>query len=263
MLKIGIIGGSGLEDVAGIEYIGEISLETSYGKPSSPFKHFKSDNAEFFVLSRHGIKHELSPAHVNYRANVMGFKQLNVDAVYAFSSVGGINSALKAGSLVLLDNAVDYTAGRIRSLFTMIHQGVYHVDLTFPFCGDLRNSMSKAAKSIGVALVENGTYICTSGPRLETAAEIKLYDRWGMDVVGMTLFPEVTMFREAEICYCCVAVVANVAAGLSGDKLLKPEEIIAEGKKAMYSVSRLIAEVPRHITTCTCGCQNALDGAKM
>ncbi len=125
MLKIGVIGGSGLENVTGIEPIGEVTVETSYGEPSSPFKHYKTQDAEYFLLSRHGVNHHLQPSQVNYAANVDAFKKLGVDCVISFSSVGGINPRYTSSSLVLIDNAMDFTSGRERTLFNTTDKGVY------------------------------------------------------------------------------------------------------------------------------------------
>lgn len=259
MIKLGVISGSGLDNIAGVNYVEDIEVDTKYGKPSAPYKHYRSDIAEYYVLSRHGNSHELAPDMINYRANVMGFKELGVKQVVTFSAVGGINKDYPVGSLVLMDNAIDMTSGRINTFFT--EGNITHVDLTYPFCHDMRKALQNTADSLGTELKQSGVYVCTNGPRLETSAEINMYKMFGADVVGMTLFPEVILFREAELCYANISLISNTAAGVVADHKLTCDEMVEEGKKATQNISKIIAELPKFMTDRACLCGEALQGA--
>lgn len=260
MIKIGIIGGSGLEDIKGIEYEGERVLETPYGEPSSPYRLYRFGDCTFYIISRHGVKHQIPPHAVNYRANIWGFKSLGVDRIVAFSAVGSLNTNFGSGSLLLAHNAIDFTSGRAATFYDK--DSCVHVDLTYPFCHNLRDTVKEAALAGNVDLYDGGVYLCTNGPRFETAAEIKLFSSFGADVVGMTMFPEVSLAREAEICYASVNIVTNLAAGIETEKKLTMDEVAENGAKAAENVKKIISFLPNFVSQGRfCLCSNALKGS--
>ncbi len=260
MIKVGIIGGSGLENINGIDYKGEINIDTDYGNPSSSYKEYYLRNCIFYILSRHGLNHNIPPHKVNYRANISGFKKLGVTHIVAFSAVGSLNKKFQTGSLLLPDNAIDFTKNRVNTFFE--DNNCVHIDLTYPFCKNLRDKIIEITKYKNIDIFDGGTYLCTEGPRFETAAEIKMYSNLGADVVGMTLFPEVTLCREAEICYSSINTVTNLAAGIKEDKKLTMDEVAEIGSKSSKFACSIIQGLSEILLTeRTCRCKDALKGA--
>lgn len=256
-MPIGLIGGSGLYDIDGLAPKEELSLSTPYGEPSSLYRRLVLDGTELIFLARHGIPHATPPHKVNYRANMWGFKSLGVEEIISVGAVGGINSGMRPGSLVVLDQIIDMTMGSRAATF---YEGekVVHVDFTYPYCAGLRDILIRAAGVAGVPVEERGTYICTNGPRLETAKEILFFSSIGADVVGMTAMPEAVLARELEMCYAGVAVVTNHAAGMGGSVLTTAEVVEAmrhstEALKALLTAA--VARMPEHRS---CACKYAL-----
>jgi 5'-methylthioadenosine phosphorylase len=217
---------------------------------------------EVAFLPRHGVRHSIPPHQVNYRANIWGFKNLGVKKILSVGATGGIRKSMNPGSLVIPDQIIDVTEGR-KSTFFDKRDGVFHIDLTEPYCSDLRKVMFRAAARTGIAVKKTGTYICTNGPRLETKAEISFFSRIGADIVGMTAMPEAALAREAEICYAGIAVVTNYAAGITA-KTLTAKEVIEVMNKTAKSLKKLLMEICRFIPReKTCICMNALKEAKV
>ncbi len=260
MIKVGIIGGSGLESIDGMVFDGETALDTPFGAPSSPYRAYGLGDCLFYVISRHGDRHVIPPHSVNYRANIYGFKLLGVTRIVTFSAVGGINPAYGTGSLVLAGNAIDFTGGRANSFYD--EGSCVHVDLTCPFCPDLREDVKKAAGLKGAELIDGGVYVCTNGPRFETAAEIKMFAAMGADMVGMTMFPEVSLAREAEICYASVNVVTNPAAGVAAERALTADEVTEAGAGAAEGARNIISGLSEILKEERgCRCKDALKGS--
>lgn len=258
-MKIGIIGGSGLYSIDGLDFIGELDVSSKFGRPSSNFKHFTKNGVDIYFLSRHGEKHNIAPHRINYRANIDGFKSLGVSQIISFNAVGGINRDLKPGDIVVPDNGIDMTNGRASTFFD--EDNIIHIDLTYPFCSEMRNKTIELSKRLSFEIKKSGVYVCTNGPRLETAAEIKMYKILGADIVGMTLFPEVALAREAEICYMCISIVTNYAAGISKTKLTTTEVIETVRKSEDKLKSILSLYIDNLIDTSKCGCKKALANA--
>lgn len=261
MRKLGIIGGSGLYDIEGFEYVEEIIMNTEYGDPSDTYRIYNYKDVRFYFLNRHGRNHQTPPHKVNYRANIQGFVNLGIENIISITATGGINRSYKPGDIVIPDNGIDMTNGREHTFYGsgLIH----HIDITEPFCPRLRGVLENASESADVDAAINGTYICTNGPRLETAAEIKAYDRWGADLVGMTLFPECSLARERELCYANISVITNYAAGTSKTKLTA-EEVVEEMGKATGMLKELISMVPVYYKEeRDCPCPDALAGTKI
>lgn len=260
-MKIGIIGGSGLYSIDGFESAGEVEQKNIYGTPSSPYKIFRQGEVEFYFLSRHGHLHNIAPHKVNYRANIYGFKELGVEQIISFTATGGISENLKPSDIVIPNNAIDMTSGRVSTFFD--ENEIVHIDFTNPFCHDLRGQLIKMSFEAGVPIVKNGVYLCTNGPRLETASEIKMFKSFGADIVGMTLFPEAVLAREAEVCYCNISIVTNFAAGISKTKLTT-DEVVENVKNAEVKLKQILTAYGKNpCVTGTCGCKSALTNSRI
>lgn len=260
MLKIGLIGGSGLENIASIKKIGEEKLTTPYGEPSSIYRVYEKDGITFYQLNRHGDNHCVAPHLVNYRANINGFKMLGVERIIAFTAVGSLHKKYPSGTIAACHNAIDFTHGRTSTFFEGVE--VRHIDFSYPFCDNLRKSFFQAVNKSGYEIVDGGIYVCTNGPRLETAAEINFYRSINCDFVGMTLFPEAPLARESEICYLNISTVTNYAAGVETKHKLTSTEIVENGRLAAVKIAKIIGNLPSFIETeRDCPCKEALKGS--
>ncbi|BCB95816.1 putative S-methyl-5'-thioinosine phosphorylase [Dissulfurispira thermophila] len=260
-MRIGLIGGSGLYEIEGLEITNEVSISTPYGNPSSVYKIGTIDDKEIVFLPRHGTPHTIPPHKINYRANIWGFKSLDVDRIISVSAVGGINKDFFPGHIVLLDQIIDMTYGARESTF-YDKESVIHIDFTDPYCPEMRDFIIKASHNIKLPVKPSGTYICVNGPRLETAKEIQFFSMIGADVVGMTAMPEASLARELEMCICGISVVTNYAAGIS-DKKLTATEVVETMKNSINNIKSLVKEVIKHITIeRNCPCKDALKDAR-
>ena len=210
---LGIIGGSGLTRLDALRIDRQEIVATPYGEPSAPltFGHF--DGTPIVFLPRHGGAHTIPPHKVNYRANLWAMKQVGVDHVVGMAAVGGITERMAPGVLCVPDQIIDYTWGREHTLFETDLDSVTHIDFTDPYCEELRQTLLAKATEAGVDVSNGGTYGATQGPRLESSAEINKLERDGCDMVGMTGMPETALARELGLCYACLALSVNWAAG--------------------------------------------------
>jgi len=258
---IGLIGGSGLYDIPGFRVSERRVVETPYGFPSDEFVIGELCGRSVAFLPRHSYKHNIPPHKVNYRANIRGFRELGVERVIAVSAVGGINSRLRPGDIVLLSQLIDFTRSRVNTFYD--DGDVVHVDFTEPYCPELRESLLRASESGGIKLRDSGTYICVEGPRLETAAEIAFFSSMGADVVGMTGMPEAVLARECELCYAALTVVTNLAAGISPARLTAKEVVETMNRSAGEINDLLTAAVGIVPKSRRCQCGEALKDAGM
>jgi 5'-methylthioadenosine phosphorylase len=212
-VSVAIVGGSGFTNFAELELIRREIVRTPYGEPSGPLTFGTLNGADVVFLPRHGYGHTLPPHDINYRANVWALHKVGATEIVSVASVGAIRDDLAPGSIVLLDQIIDYTWGRASSYFDSPDMPVTHIDFTIPFDRDLRLRLKAGCHHCGETLTDGATYACTQGPRLETAAEIERLARDGAHVVGMTLMPEAALAREVAIPYAALAVVVNYAAG--------------------------------------------------
>lgn len=213
MIRLALIGGTGLSRLDGVEISREEEVQTPYGAPSDAIVHAVLYGRPIVFLARHGRRHTVPPHRVNYRANIWALKQVGAPRILALAAVGGIHPQLHPGRVAVPRQIVDYTWGRAGTFFDGDSGAVMHVDFSEPYDGELRGLVLRCARSARVDVWEGGTYGVTQGPRLETAAEIERMARDGCDMVGMTAMPEAALARELALPYVTCAVVANAAAG--------------------------------------------------
>ncbi|MEP4148134.1 MAG: S-methyl-5'-thioinosine phosphorylase [Halioglobus sp.] len=219
MRTLGIIGGTGIEQLDGLEIVDSHAVDTPYGDPSRAVEEGRLGNTRLFFLQRHGSPKAIPPHLINYQANLWALKSLQVSDVVAINAVGGISAAMRPGRLVLPDQLIDYTWGREHTIDTGEGDALMHVDFTEPYDRKLRNSLLECAKAEGIAHETAGVHGVMQGPRLETAAEIRRMGRDGCDLVGMTGMPEASLAREMGLAYASICMVVNAAAGLDDKPL--------------------------------------------
>ena len=217
MSVAGIIGGTGLAQLEGMQVEREQSVTTPWGEPSAPLLFGRLGGAPAVFLARHGRSHAIAPHAVNYRANIWALRESGVDRVIAVNAVGGIGPDFAPGTLVIPHQLIDYSWGREHSFCDGQEAALQHIDFTHPYTPTVRSLLLRAGARAGLALKDGGVYAVTQGPRLETAAEINRLQRDGCDIVGMTGMPEAALARELGIEYACCAVVVNWAAGRGDD----------------------------------------------
>jgi len=212
-------------------------VETPYGSVESVVG--KLANREIVFMSRHGKNHATPPHLVNYRANIWALRKLGVHKIIATAAVGSLSSNFRLGELVLLDQFLDFTKNRPQTYYEGGEQGVLHVDMTEPYCSTVRQSIMGASEHLGFAVKNGACYVCTEGPRFETPAEIRMFQRLGADLVGMTSVPEVVLARELGMCYASIGMVTNEAAGIATHPLTHAE-VMESMKKLGVKVAQLI-----------------------
>jgi 5'-methylthioadenosine phosphorylase len=201
----------------------------------------KSNGVEVAFIPRHGAGHSVPPHLINYRANIMALYSIGVRNIIATAAVGSLNYDFKPGEYVLPDQFLDFTKQRKSTYFEGGEKGVVHCDMTVPYCIELRQIIKNTAEKIGLKVHNGGVYVCTEGPRFETAAEIAMFKQLGGHLVGMTSVPEVCLARELGICYASVSIVTNYAAGIS-PHLLSHQEVLEVMKQSVSDVRSLIME---------------------
>lgn len=239
--KVAIIGGTGLTQLDGPEITGSYELTTDLGQPSGPVQEGRWNGRDVLFLARHGHPHAVPPHKINYRANLLALQQLGADAIIAVNAVGGIHHAMQSGVIAIPHQVIDYTWGRESTYFDGEFRPLDHIDLTYPYDEDLRQSLIRAATDISLPVSEFGVYGATQGPRLETVAEISRMEKDGCDLVGMTGMPEAALARELGIPYASICLVVNPAAGKS-DGLITMEDIRMVLSEGMQKVRDLLAQ---------------------
>lgn len=213
VVDFAVIGGTGLEQLAGLREVERHAADTPFGVPSADIMVGRLGQRCLAFLARHGERHTLAPHQVNYRANLWALQQLGATRVLAINAVGAIRADLPPRSIVVPDQLIDYTWGRVASYADAADAEVRHVDFSEPYSAPWRRRVLDAAARAGAGAVDGGCYGVTQGPRLETRAEIARLRRDGCDIVGMTAMPEAGLARELALDYACLALVANWAAG--------------------------------------------------
>jgi 5'-methylthioadenosine phosphorylase len=206
-IEIGIIGGSGVYDMADIQGKRQLRVATPFGTPSDAYVLGRLEGRRVAFLSRHGRGHRLLPSEINFRANIFGFKKLGAERIISLSAVGSLREDMKPMDMVIPDQFFDRTRNRISTFFG---DGLaVHVSFAHPFCPTLQDVLLKSCSGAGVNAHLGGTYVCMEGPAFSTLAESKAYRAWGFDVIGMTNLQEAKLAREAEICYATLAMVTD------------------------------------------------------
>jgi len=256
-ISIGIIGGSGLYDMAELSEREERRVETPFGPPSSPYVTGTLRGKRVAFLARHGAGHRLLPPELNFRANIYGFKVLGVEYLLSASAVGSLKQEYKPLDLVIPDQFFDRTRGRVSTFFG---QGlVAHVGFAHPFCAPLSTIAFDSATKAGATVHKGGTYVCMEGPQFSTLAESKLYRSWGMDIIGMTNLQEAKLAREAEICYTTIALVTDYDCWHPEHDQVTVEMIVGNLTQNAKTAQQVIASaVERLPFERTCECATAL-----
>ncbi|WP_404359743.1 S-methyl-5'-thioinosine phosphorylase [Methylotuvimicrobium sp. KM1] len=239
MTQLAIIGGTGLTRLEGLKIIERKHIETPFGIPSADYVIGEIDEKTVVFLARHGNPHTIPPHKINYRANIWGLKEIGVQKIVAVAAVGGITSKMAPAHIAVPDQIIDYSYGRKHTFFEEDLEEVTHIDFTSPYSTELREKLISAAESAKISVTPTGTYACTQGPRLETAAEIQRMERDGCDLVGMTGMPEAALAREQHIDYAALAVVANWAAGKTEGEITMTE-IEQNLHKGMADTAKLL-----------------------
>ena len=241
-----IIGGSGLAKLSALEETRRRVMRSPYGEPSGALTFGKLAGREVVFLARHGYGHTIAPHEINYRANIWALKELGVQGVFSVATVGGLRDDLGPGTLVVPDQIIDYTHSRKSTFFEGAEARVTHIDFTLPYSPRMRALLLDSARAIGEPIVDRGTYACTQGPRLETAAEIERIARDGGDLVGMTGMPEAALAREAGLDYAVLGVVVNHAAGRGDSRLeIKLEDLESVMRQTVTRAVRILEQAVR------------------
>ena len=256
-VHIGIIGGSGLYDMAEVTDRREVTLSTPFGDPSGPYLLGTLRGRRVAFLARHGAGHRLTPSELNFRANIFGMKLLGVEHILSASAVGSLKDEYKPLDIVIPDQFIDRTRGRISTFFG--NGLVGHVGFAHPFCTILSGLVHDAGKAVRATIHKGGTYVCMEGPQFSTLAESKLYRSWGADIIGMTNLQEAKLAREAEICYTTIALVTDYDCWHPDHDSVTVEMIIANLTQNAKTAQAIIAgAVERLPYERTCECASAL-----
>jgi len=259
-IPIAIIGGSGIYDPGMFTSSQKRKVYTPYGQPSAPIEIGEYKGLKVAFLPRHGERHSIPPHAINFRANIWALKELGVERVLAPSAVGSLQEGYKPGELVLPGQFIDRTWGRPGTFYD--GGVVAHVSMADPFCPELMDILQQSAEELSIALRRGGTYVCIQGPRFSTRAESRMFRSWGAEIVGMTLIPEVSLAREARMCYCTVAAITDY--DVWADKPVSAEEVVKTMAENMGKVKRLLADaLPKIPSTRRCPCGRHMDEAFM
>jgi 5'-methylthioadenosine phosphorylase len=260
---LGVIGGSGIYDLPGLEGVREERVESPWGEPSAALRIGDIAGLPVVFLSRHDQGHRLSPSDINYRANIDVLKRAGVTDLVSLSACGSFKEELPPGAFVLVDQFVDRTHKRESSFFG--RGCVAHVSMAHPVSPRLRLQLAAAAEAEGITVARGGTYVCIEGPQFSTLAESLTYKALGYSVIGMTNMPEAKLAREAEICYATVAMVTDFDCWHPDHDAVTVQDIIrvlsANADKAKRLVARLAKDFPREHEPCPIGSDRALDTA--
>jgi 5'-methylthioadenosine phosphorylase len=260
---IGIIGGSGVYDIAALQDKQWRKIESSFGEPSDECLFGHLDGQPMVFLPRHGRGHKILPSAINYRANIDALKRAGVTDLISVSAVGSLKESLPPGTFVIVDQFIDRSFAREKSFFgTGL---VAHVSMAHPVCGRIGDHLETAARQLQLPVVRNGTYLVMEGPQFSTLAESNLYRQWGCDVIGMTNMPEAKLAREAEICYASVAMVTDFDcwhpdhAAVTVDAII--QVLLANADNARSLVQAVTPALAADAHAAACACRHSLEYA--
>jgi len=257
-VRIAIIGGTGVDEMECLAGGAPSRVTTRFG--DCDIVEARLGDRDLIFVPRHGVAHATPPAQINYRAQIAALKKIGVQAAIGVCAAGSLRTDLRPGTLVILSDFVDLTKHRTDTFFDDAAGPVVHTDLTHPYCPEMTAALVRSCTNVGVDFESSGVYVGVEGPRYETPAEIRLYASWGADVIGMTNIPEVVLAREAGLCYAAIAVVTNLAGGLSPTELSHDEV-----RSAMTSSSQRLKDILAHAVglvgaerSCLCGSNTGL-----
>ncbi len=260
MQTLGVIGGSGLYEMAGLTGVERVTLTTPFGDPSDEFVIGKLGGTRLIFLPRHGRGHRLLPSELNFRANIHGMKQLGAEFLIGVGAVGSLREEIEPGHLVVPDQFIDRTHRRVSTFFG---DGVVaHVAFADPVCPVLAKLLSGAARTLRAAVHDKGTYLCMEGPQFSTRAESHLYRQWGADVIGMTNLQEAKLAREAEICFATLALATDYDCWHATEEDVVIADVLRILQENAATAQRVVALVAGQLPRRTeCGCATALEHA--
>ena len=243
MAKIGIIGGSGLDDPKILKNAKEISVETAYGSPSSSLSTGKIEGVGIVLIARHGRGHTIPPTQVNYRANIQALKEQGCTHILATTACGSLRDEIKRGDFIIVDQFIDFTRRRKTSFFEHFEPGAEnakHTPMADPFSEGLRTKLIQAGRELGLRIHEQGTVITIEGPRFSTRAESRMFRLWGADIINMSIAPEAILANEAGIPYAAVAMSTDYDCWKTDEPPVKWPEILAVFEKNVENVKKLL-----------------------
>jgi 5'-methylthioadenosine phosphorylase len=243
MVKIGIIGGSGLDDPDILQKPRAVEVKTSYGSPSSALVTGTISGIDAVILARHGRQHQYSPTEVNNRANIMALKEAGVSHIIATTACGSLREEIERGHLVILDQFIDFTRFRSNTFFESFASGAHHTAMAHPFAEELRAKLTEAALALQLPVHSRGCVVTIEGPRFSTVAESKMYRLWGADVINMSTAPEAMLANEAGIPYAAVAMSTDYDCWKEDEAPVTWEEILAVFRRNADNVTRLLIKV--------------------
>ncbi|HET7393021.1 MAG TPA: S-methyl-5'-thioadenosine phosphorylase [Candidatus Binatia bacterium] len=258
--RVGVIGGSGLYQIEGLQHVKELDLNTPFGKPSDKFIQGLLGETELLFLPRHGRGHRWLPTEINFRANIFGMKKLGVERIISVSAVGSLQERIAPGQVVIPDQFIDRTTQRANTFFG---KGIVaHVSLADPFCKELSAELAKAATTAGATIHQSGTYLCMEGPQFSTRAESHLYRSWGADVIGMTNLQEAKLAREAEICFATLALATDYDCWNESAGDVEIDHVLAVLQQNVDLAKKTIREAIKNLAVArSCACASALKTA--
>jgi 5'-methylthioadenosine phosphorylase len=257
---VGVIGGSGLYEMKGLEVLEKIKLDTPFGEPSDEYILGTVEGIRMVFLPRHGKGHRLLPTELNYRANIYGMKKLGVEWIISVSAVGSMRENIRPGDILIPNQFFDRTSKRVSTFFG--NGIVAHVAFADPVCPQLSSILFSVGKELGASMHMGGTYICMEGPQFSTRAESNIYRIWGVDVIGMTNIPEAKLAREAEICYATMALITDYDCWHEHEEDVTIEAVLEIMNKNTEMAQKIIKETVKKIPgERDCICTTALKDA--
>jgi 5'-methylthioadenosine phosphorylase len=257
---LGVIGGSGIYEIAGLTKVQSQTVETPFGAPSDAIVRGELGDTELLFLPRHGRGHRIPPHDINYRANVCAMKLLGAEQLVSLSAVGSMREDIAPGHVVVVDQYIDFTRRRISSFFGA--DIAVHVGFSDPVCPALAAASARATRRAGGTVVEGGTYICMEGPQFSTRAESLLYRSFGVSVIGMTAMPEAKLAREAELPYATIAFATDYDCWHEGEEAVSVDAVLSVLRQNADLAKRIVVELAKDLPDPTKSpASRALDGA--
>lgn len=246
MRTVGVIGGSGLYEMDGLEEVEERAVETTYGAPSDVIVSGRLGDTRLLFLPRHGRGHRVPPHRVNYRANVLALKMLGAEQIIAVSAVGSMKESIAPGDIVVIDQLIDRTRGRANTFFEDVGVAA-HVEFAHPIDAALADCLYRSAVDAGARTHRGGTYVCIEGPQFSTLAESRLFRSWGVDVIGMTNLPEARLAREAELPYATLALATDYDCWHEEHGAVTVEAVVAVIRKNVATARDIIRRASQRL----------------